>query len=172
MIIYIITAVVEDHCCRLNQWTFSSIIQTLCLQPGHPSHGAVNFSHNLILDIVSRIAFHPQSFLLRTSPAQNLTLAQYTVDGTPFNPPTVPILLQILSGTQDPRALLPHGSVIALPHNASVEVSIPGGVVGGGVSRGTTACRFRPSDTVLPPAPNPSSRRKPPVCSYGAVQEN
>lgn len=47
--------------------------------------------------------------------------------------PTVPVLLQILSGAQDARDLMPTGSVIELPGDSSVEVVIPGGVIGGGV---------------------------------------
>ena len=49
-----------------------------------------------------------------------------------FFPPTVPVLLQILSGAQSAQNLLPAGSVYPLPPNQTIEVSIPGGVIGGG----------------------------------------
>lgn len=39
----------------------------------------------------------------------------------------VPVLLQILSGTTDPKKLLPEGSVIPLPKNKVIEVAFPGG---------------------------------------------
>lgn len=46
----------------------------------------------------------------------------------------MPILLQILSGAHDARALMPKGGVIGLPGRSSIEISIPGGVIGGEVS--------------------------------------
>ena len=55
------------------------------------------------------------------------TLAKFTVNGVPFDPPTVPVLLQILSGTYSAQDLLPPGSVYTLPPNKVIEVSIPAG---------------------------------------------
>ncbi|PAV19621.1 laccase [Pyrrhoderma noxium] len=52
---------------------------------------------------------------------------QFAVNGAPFNPPDVPVLLQILSGVQDPQDLLPPGSVYGLPANKVIEINIPGG---------------------------------------------
>ena len=49
------------------------------------------------------------------------------MNGSPFNPPDVPVLLQILSGVQDPQDLLPPGSVYGLPANKVIEINIPGG---------------------------------------------
>ena len=43
---------------------------------------------------------------------------------TLFVPPMVPVLLQILSGVQNPSNLLPPGSVYTLPPNKTVEISI------------------------------------------------
>ncbi|KAJ3482309.1 hypothetical protein NLI96_g7060 [Meripilus lineatus] len=60
------------------------------------------------------------------------TARLFTVNGVSFKPPPVPVLLQILNGTQNPHDLLPVGSVIPLPLNATVELQMPGGVVGGG----------------------------------------
>lgn len=62
----------------------------------------------------------------------NATLLEFTVNNVPFSPPTVPVLLQILSGAQQASDLLPTGSVYGLESNKSVEISIPGGAVGGG----------------------------------------
>ncbi|TDL19075.1 laccase [Rickenella mellea] len=56
----------------------------------------------------------------------------FTINGVSFTPPTAPVLLQILSGTQDPNDLLPAGSVIGLPGNSVIELSLPGGIPGGG----------------------------------------
>ncbi|CAK5283001.1 unnamed protein product [Mycena citricolor] len=64
--------------------------------------------------------------------AFNTSTFKFTINGTSFVPPTVPVLLQILSGAQTAQSLLPNGSVYTLPHFASVEITLPGGVVGGG----------------------------------------
>lgn len=53
----------------------------------------------------------------------------YTINGVSFFPPTLPVLLQILSGAHPPWKLLPPGSVYILPRNKVIEVSIPGGSV-------------------------------------------
>lgn len=65
---------------------------------------------------------------------QNDAHTAFTVNGATFEPPTVPVLLQILSGAKKASDLLPAGSVYALEPNKSVELTIPGGVVGGPVS--------------------------------------
>lgn len=49
------------------------------------------------------------------------------MNGVSFVSPSVPVLLQILSGTVDATDLLPSGSVYALPSNSTIEISIPGG---------------------------------------------
>ncbi|KII87726.1 hypothetical protein PLICRDRAFT_176505 [Plicaturopsis crispa FD-325 SS-3] len=51
---------------------------------------------------------------------------QFTVNGVAFVPPSVPVLLQILSGARNATDLLPNGSVYPLPRNKVVEISIPG----------------------------------------------
>ncbi|KAG1735550.1 laccase [Suillus lakei] len=56
----------------------------------------------------------------------------FSVNGNPFQPPNVPVLLQILSGAQEPSQLLPNGSVIVLEANKVVELTLsttnsPGG---------------------------------------------
>ncbi|KAK7032591.1 hypothetical protein VNI00_012854 [Paramarasmius palmivorus] len=58
----------------------------------------------------------------------NLTLgfappATFMINGTPFAPPNVPVLLQILSGAQAAQDLLPAGSVYTLPANQTIEIN-------------------------------------------------
>ncbi|KAJ7438290.1 Cupredoxin [Mycena galericulata] len=67
---------------------------------------------------------------LRLDITFNQTGGRYEINGSTFLPPTVPVLLQILSGAHTAQELLPKGSVYALPPNKSVEVSIPGGSIG------------------------------------------
>ncbi|KAJ3842988.1 laccase 1 AVT [Lentinula raphanica] len=67
----------------------------------------------------------------------NLTLgfnppAQFFMQDVQYIPPTVPVLLQILSGAQAAQDLLPPGSVYTLPSNTTIEVNLfanntPGG---------------------------------------------
>lgn len=66
--------------------------------------------------------------------AFNATESTYYINGASFAAPTVPVLLQILSGAKTAQELLPSGSVYVLPRNKSVEVSIPGGAAGSPVS--------------------------------------
>ena len=49
----------------------------------------------------------------------------FFINGETFVPPTVPVLLQIMSGAQTAADLLPSGSVYTLPSNATVEISFP-----------------------------------------------
>ena len=51
-----------------------------------------------------------------------------------FKDPSVPILLQILSGAQTAQDLIPAGSIYGLKRNEVVEVTIPAGAAGGPVS--------------------------------------
>ena len=51
--------------------------------------------------------------------------SEFFINGSPFVPPSVPVLLQILSGTTAATDLLPGGSVYTLPSNASIEISFP-----------------------------------------------
>ncbi|KAJ3509349.1 hypothetical protein NLJ89_g5269 [Agrocybe chaxingu] len=55
---------------------------------------------------------------------------KFTVNGATFLPPTVPVLLQIMSGALTADELLPAGSLYVLPPNSVVELSMPGGSVG------------------------------------------
>ena len=64
----------------------------------------------------------------------NATTLFFTINGVTFVPPTVPVLLQILSGNMSATDLLPTGSVYTLPRNKVVELSIPALAAGGPVS--------------------------------------
>ncbi|KAJ7142656.1 laccase [Mycena epipterygia] len=67
---------------------------------------------------------------LRLNISFNRTVGKYEINNATFVPPTVPVLLQILSGAHTAQELIPKGSVYELPLNKSVEVSIPGGSIG------------------------------------------
>jgi len=79
--------------------------------PGKPAPGGVDVALNL------RVSFgdEPNTF---------------SINDVQFAPPTVPVLLQILSGARQANQLLPKGSVYELPPNSVVEVSLPGGAPG------------------------------------------
>ncbi|KAG6900039.1 hypothetical protein C0993_003831 [Termitomyces sp. T159_Od127] len=55
---------------------------------------------------------------------------QFTVNNASFTTPTMPVLLQIMSGAYSATDLLPQGSVYVLPKNKIIELTIPGGAVG------------------------------------------
>ncbi|KAI0289075.1 laccase [Russula brevipes] len=80
-------------------------------QPGNPTPGGADIKFTL-------------------TPAFNLTSFLFEVNDVSFKPPTVPVLLQILSGAQKASDLLPAGSVYSLDPGKSVELVIPGGAAG------------------------------------------
>jgi len=61
----------------------------------------------------------------------------FTINNVSFTIPSLPVLLQILSGARHPSDLLPTGSVYVLPPNKVIEISMPatqlspGGAIGG-----------------------------------------
>ncbi|KAI0056143.1 laccase [Artomyces pyxidatus] len=55
----------------------------------------------------------------------------FEINNSTYAPPTVPVLLQILSGAKTPQELLPSGSIYSLQRDKSVEITIPGGVIAG-----------------------------------------
>ncbi|CAL1710149.1 unnamed protein product [Somion occarium] len=63
----------------------------------------------------------------------NLTFSngRFSINNASFRDPTVPVLLQILSGVQNAQDLLPPGSVIGLELGKVVEVVLPAGAIGG-----------------------------------------
>ncbi|KAF9259972.1 laccase [Marasmius fiardii PR-910] len=50
---------------------------------------------------------------------------KFMLNGTPYIPPTIPVLLQILSGNAKPEQLLPLNSIYPLPANKTVQLSFP-----------------------------------------------
>ncbi|KAH9979128.1 laccase [Russula compacta] len=80
--------------------------------PGNPSRGGADININL------EVTF-------------DTTALDFTVNNFSYASPSVPVLLQILSGVQNASDLLPQGSVYGLQGNKSVEISIPGGAAGG-----------------------------------------
>ncbi|KAK7682785.1 laccase, multicopper oxidase, benzenediol:oxygen oxidorectuctase [Cerrena zonata] len=78
--------------------------------PGLPQAGGV--------DVVKNLVF-------------GFTGGKFTINGVSFVPPTVPVLLQILSGTTNAQDLLPSGSVIELPLGKTIELTLAAGVLGG-----------------------------------------
>lgn len=63
----------------------------------------------------------------------NVTLEfpDFYINNFTFNDPSVPILLQILSGVQKAQDLVPSGSIYGLNHGEVVELTIPAGAAGG-----------------------------------------
>ncbi|KAF9493875.1 laccase [Pleurotus eryngii] len=57
--------------------------------------------------------------------------SRFATNGVSFQAPTVPVLLQILSGAQSAQSMLDEGGVYTLPPNKVIEISMPGGVNGG-----------------------------------------
>ncbi|KAH9897825.1 laccase [Cubamyces lactineus] len=57
--------------------------------------------------------------------AFNFDGTNFYINDHSFTPPSVPVLLQILSGAQAAQDLLPDGSVYVLPNNASIELTLP-----------------------------------------------
>jgi FtsP/CotA-like multicopper oxidase with cupredoxin domain len=57
--------------------------------------------------------------------------SKWSFNNTPYVEPTVPVLLQILSGTTDPDELLPKGSVYHVERNKTYQLDIETGLTGG-----------------------------------------
>ncbi|KAG1740355.1 laccase [Suillus lakei] len=78
--------------------------------PGIPEYGKADINLNLEISVAG---------------------VHFYVNNVTYQSPTVPVLLQILSGAQDPSQLLPNGSVIVLEANKVVELTMsitgPGG---------------------------------------------
>lgn len=54
----------------------------------------------------------------------------FTVNGVTYKSPTIPVLLQILIGSFTAQDLMPQGSVYTLPRNKTIQINMPGGVLG------------------------------------------
>ena len=55
----------------------------------------------------------------------------FTVNGEAYESPSLPVLLQLLSGEYSAGELLPEGSIYYLNKNEVIELSMPAGVAGG-----------------------------------------
>jgi iron transport multicopper oxidase len=117
--------------------------------PGTPEPGGADVVINLALN------------LIRPGPTNKLV---FTVNNVSFVSPSVPVLLQILSGTMSATDLLPTGSVYTLPANKVVELTIPAlsTLQGGPVSYSGQISHFSGADGsfTCPLAPIPSPRSK------------
>ncbi|KAH9008534.1 laccase 3, partial [Lactarius hengduanensis] len=82
------------------------------LHPGNPVPGGADININLNVSV-------------------NAARTNFLINGFAFDFPTVPILLQILSGAKNASDLVPAGSIYGLQPNKSVELTIPGGALGG-----------------------------------------
>ncbi|KAG2357593.1 laccase [Suillus spraguei] len=71
--------------------------------PGIPEYGKADINLNLEVSVLN---------------------GTFYVNNATFKPPTVPVLLQILSGAQEASRLLPNGSVIVLDANKVVELTL------------------------------------------------
>jgi iron transport multicopper oxidase len=81
--------------------------------PGIPEYGKADINLNLEVSLAVDGFFH--------------------INNVTFKPPTVPVLLQILSGAQEPSQLLPDGSIIVLEANKVVELTLSTTGLGGPV---------------------------------------
>ncbi|TCD64396.1 laccase, multicopper oxidase, benzenediol:oxygen oxidorectuctase [Steccherinum ochraceum] len=79
--------------------------------PGQPVSGGADVNLNLLF---------------------NFTGTVFSVNNVNYLNPNIPTLLQIMSGAQTAQDLLPAGEYFALPSNSVIEISMPGGVIGGG----------------------------------------
>ncbi|KAI0317042.1 laccase [Amylostereum chailletii] len=59
----------------------------------------------------------------------NFSTALFEVNGVSFQPPSVPVLLQVLNGAPA-ASLMPQGNVYTLPPNKVIELIVPGGALG------------------------------------------
>ncbi|KAG6816254.1 hypothetical protein H0H87_007419 [Tephrocybe sp. NHM501043] len=80
--------------------------------PGKPKPGGADVNINLDIGV----DFQTLKFLM---------------NGVSFAPPSVPVLLQILSGAKTAQELMPTGAIYTLPKNKVIEITIPGGSPGG-----------------------------------------
>ncbi|KAI9511057.1 laccase 1 [Russula earlei] len=85
--------------------------------PGPPCRGCADYNFNLNVTVDQK----------PPPPGQK---APFFVNGTSYQSPSVPVLLQILNGI-DPYKLLPNGSIYPINRSMSVELSIPAGVAAG-----------------------------------------
>ncbi|ESK93293.1 laccase [Moniliophthora roreri MCA 2997] len=96
--------------------------------PGAPDTDGADISINLVFEkvwlfssLLARVNFGPQ----------DVEKGKYLMNGVPYVPPTIPVLLQILSMASDVASLIPAKSIYYLPPNKTVQISMPIGDVPG-----------------------------------------
>ncbi|EKM79228.1 hypothetical protein AGABI1DRAFT_74090 [Agaricus bisporus var. burnettii JB137-S8] len=57
--------------------------------------------------------------------------SRFSINGVVYKTPTVPVLLQILSGARNAHDLLPKGSVYTVERNKTIQINVPSGLLGG-----------------------------------------
>jgi iron transport multicopper oxidase len=80
--------------------------------PGNPTPGGADVNINLAM-------------------AYDSATRNFSINGESYISPTIPILLQIISGAQRAQDLIPSKNLYSLPPNKVIEISLPGGVMGG-----------------------------------------
>jgi len=106
------TQSIKSKLAQLSEGSLQSFLSLPC--PGEPIPGGADSLVNLELGF-------------------NTDDGRFTINGKSFIEPSIPVLLQILSGARAPWELLPTGDIITLERGKVVEVTIPAGVLGGPV---------------------------------------
>ena len=101
MPIVVIKTVSRDRCLDA---IHTAVLTGRAIQPGKPIPGGVDKA------IPMDFSFNGTNFF---------------INNATFIPPTVPVLLQILSGAHTAQELMPPGSVYTLPALSSIEISFP-----------------------------------------------
>ena len=84
---------------------------------------------------------------LQLTPGTNSS-GYFTFNDVPYVSPSVPVLLQILSGARHPSQLLPNGSVYELPLNKVIEINFPNPSAAPGAPVSTTFAKPRSTLTL------------------------
>ena len=83
----------------------------------------LDFNFVSALSCAAYVRAHPVYVYAKSAPF-------FTVNGVTYQSPTVPVLLQILNGSFTAQDLMPQGSVYTLPRNKTIQINMPGGVLG------------------------------------------
>ncbi|KAK2462800.1 hypothetical protein APHAL10511_005191 [Amanita phalloides] len=122
---------------------FSNGINSAILRYAYAPHSDPTTSLGTGTDLLLETNLHPlvnpgapgKPFTGGADVAMNLEIGlepgHFTINGATFNPPNMPVLLQILSGKYPAQDLLPEGSVYTLPPNKVIELTIPAFRAGG-----------------------------------------
>ncbi|EIM91692.1 laccase [Stereum hirsutum FP-91666 SS1] len=88
---------------------------------------ATNLMREQDLEVCYKIFSHPATYSDSTPTLQDANGTRFLVNGSRYVPPPVPVLLQILNGSIDAQEIMPIGSVITLPRDKLISITIPGG---------------------------------------------